>query len=77
MHVMKSRNDFACHRHCWRECTGKAGMFRRARIPQQVMHQDEDVVAEEELVKRMLARAQGDAGILTTCVAYCSLANEA
>nr|XP_027231595.1 ATP-binding cassette sub-family A member 1-like [Penaeus vannamei] len=45
----------------WRECTGKAGMFRRARISQQEMHQDEDVVAEEELVKRMMARAQGDA----------------
>lgn len=46
-------------------------MFRRARIPQQEMHQDEDVVAEEELVKRMMARAQGDAGMLTTCVIYC------
>lgn len=52
--------------HCWRECTGKAGMFRRAGIPQQVMHQDEDVVAEEELVKRMLARAQGDAAMLVS-----------
>ncbi|XP_047471049.1 phospholipid-transporting ATPase ABCA1-like [Penaeus chinensis] len=44
---------------CWRECTGKAGMLRRARIPQQERHQDEDVVAEEELVKRMVA--QGNA----------------